>query len=104
LFYQYLSKGLPIDVALQKAKIDFIKSASGERKLPYYWAGPILTGKTDAMELQKSYAWMYLIGVICFGGLVFGLLRIRIKRHELQELRNANKAIEHSKFSNHART
>jgi len=100
LFYQYLSKGLPIDVALQKAKIDFIKSASGERKLPYYWAAPILTGKTDTLEMQKSYAWMYIIGAICFGALVFGLLRTRIKKQELQEIRKANYPTESSTFSN----
>ncbi|HYJ38731.1 MAG TPA: CHAT domain-containing protein, partial [Chitinophagaceae bacterium] len=102
LFYHYLSKGLPIDVALQKAKIDFIKSATGERQLPYFWAAPILTGRTDAMELKKNYAWMYLIGAICFGGIVFGFLSTRIKKHELQEQRNAKYPNKSSTITNQA--
>ncbi len=50
LFYKYLADGLPIDVALQKAKLDFIQEGSKQNKLPYYWAAAILAGKSDAIK------------------------------------------------------
>ena len=75
LFYQYLSSGLPVDVALQKAKLDFIKTSTKEKQLPYYWAGPVLTGKTDAIQLSSSYAWIYIVGAVLLGGIVFVSVR-----------------------------
>ena len=63
LFYKYLSEGLPIDVALQKAKIEFIKASSKEKQLPYYWAAPILVGQSNAILNKSSSVWKYLIGV-----------------------------------------
>jgi CHAT domain-containing protein len=64
LFYKYLSKGLSIDVALQKAKLDFIQHASKENRLPYYWAATVLAGKSDAVISGKKYPWKDLIAVI----------------------------------------
>jgi CHAT domain-containing protein len=56
LFYKYLADGLAADVALQKAKIEFIQQASKEKKLPAYWAASILAGKADVIELKKTYS------------------------------------------------
>ena len=61
LFYKYVSKGLPLDVALQKAKLEFIASSSKEKKLPYYWAAAILVGKVDKIEINKGIDWKYFI-------------------------------------------
>ncbi len=61
LFYKYLAKGLATDVALQKAKIEFIVTSSKENQMPYYWAATILAGKTDAIELKKTFTWKLLI-------------------------------------------
>ena len=38
LFYKYLARDIPIDLALQKAKLDFLQTASRQNQLPYYWA------------------------------------------------------------------
>ena len=65
LFYTKLAKGLPIDVALQEAKKEFIKTASREKQLPYYWAAPILTGRTDAIQLKKNYTWIFVAASAC---------------------------------------
>ena len=53
LFYKYLSEGNPTDIALQKAKLEFIKNS--DQSLPFYWAAPILTGKAEVIELKKSF-------------------------------------------------
>jgi CHAT domain-containing protein len=58
LFYKYLAQKLPTDIALQKAKLEFIStSSSKEKTLPYYWAGPILTGKVDTIITKKNTPW-----------------------------------------------
>ena len=63
LFYKYLAKGLPLDVTLQKAKQEFRETAKvGEEKLPYYWAAPILVGKTDPIALQVKTRWGLITG------------------------------------------
>jgi len=80
LFYKYLSKGSPIDVSLQKAKIQFIRTAtSKEKQLPSYWAGTILTGKTNKVEYQKAN-WAWLIVVMSSLALLSLLILIQWKQ------------------------
>lgn len=57
LFYFYLAKEFPIDVALQKAKIDFYRTASMQNQLPYYWAASVLVGKNNRIEFPQKRAW-----------------------------------------------
>ncbi|MBC7890087.1 MAG: CHAT domain-containing protein [Ferruginibacter sp.] len=72
LFYKYLAQGLPTDIALQKAKLEFITtSSSKEKKLPYFWAGSILTGKVDSIKNNTSFLWKGLalagLFILCLG-------------------------------------
>lgn len=76
LFYQYLAKGMPVDVALQNAKKEFIKSSPREKQLPYYWAAPILTGQTDPIELKKNFFWIY---ILAGAGMVFLFIVARVR-------------------------
>jgi CHAT domain-containing protein len=60
LFYKYVADGLPLDLALQKAKKELSKNS--ENKLPYYWAASILVGQTNAVHTQdSSWKWLGLI-------------------------------------------
>jgi CHAT domain-containing protein len=54
LFYKHMSAGLPFDVALQKAKLEFIQSSSKEQQLPFFWAGTVLSGKANAIQIEKK--------------------------------------------------
>ena len=77
-FYKYLSRGLPSDVALQRAKKEFRKTISSkEQDLPYYWAAPILIGQSDAIVSEKPFQWKW---VVLFVAALFGLLFIWTKR------------------------
>ena len=60
LFYKYLNEGEATDVALQKAKLEFLNSTSEKNKLPYYWAGIILTGKSGNIEFNKPIPWLII--------------------------------------------
>ncbi|HEV8284477.1 MAG TPA: CHAT domain-containing protein [Chitinophagaceae bacterium] len=76
LFYKYISKGFPLDVALQKAKKEFVKTASlNENKLPYYWAASILVGQSNSISLHKSFEWKWIAPILVL--LLFILWRKR---------------------------
>ncbi|MEP6712667.1 MAG: CHAT domain-containing protein [Ferruginibacter sp.] len=62
LFYKYLAEGLPTDIALQKAKMAFIKTlTSKEKALPFFWAGTVLTGRVDTIQCKRERPWMMLL-------------------------------------------
>lgn len=69
LFYKYLANGIPKDIALQKAKIDFIRKASKEKSLPYYWAATVLAGKTNPVDVERSYSWKAFFLILLLSGL-----------------------------------
>jgi CHAT domain-containing protein/tetratricopeptide (TPR) repeat protein len=52
-FYKYLSLGLPKDVSLRKAKLDFLKSDQSHL-LPYYWAPVIVLGDSSPLNTHLS--------------------------------------------------
>ena len=75
LFYQYLRQGLPSDVALQKAKLEFLQTASREKSLPFYWAAPVLVGKAEIIELDRQYPWNWIAVFAGLGILVVWTMR-----------------------------
>jgi len=81
LFYKYVADGIPLDIALQKAKKEFITtSVSGENKLPYYWAASILVGQSKPIALQKSFPWKWVAvaGILLIVGIVGWQVRRKI--------------------------
>jgi len=81
LFYKYLSSGFPIDVSLQKAKLEFIKTATKQNRLPYYWAPAVLAGRSDAIMNKKKFPWKDLILVSSVTALSFFIWQKR-KSHK----------------------
>lgn len=67
-FYKYMSKGEPLDVALQKAKLEFFEQDVREKKLPYYWAAAIMMGSTEPIEERGSGKWIW---IVCAVAIVF---------------------------------
>lgn len=65
LFYNNLSKGMPKDQALRKAKLSYISTAKGRTVSPQYWAGLVLIGDTHPIDLNNRVAWWwYMLGGI----------------------------------------
>ena len=92
LFYKHLAQNESIDVALQNAKLEFIKSSSKEKSLPYFWAATILSGKTDAIKFKQQYIskslyWSVGLGC-CFLllGYLFWNARQQTKRLSLERI------------------
>ncbi len=91
LFYKYVSEGLPLDISLQKAKLDFISASSKEKRLPYYWAAAIVVGRTDPVELSPAYPWKLLL--VMTGSLAGILLLMILLRKNNRPLRLSHAAI-----------
>jgi CHAT domain-containing protein len=76
-FHEYINDGLSLDEALQRAKLDFLKSDLGRRyDHPYYWANMVLIGRTDPISVGTSWWWFVVGGLILVLG-VGGLLKYR---------------------------
>ena len=64
--HHYLQKGLPIDIALQKSKIDFLASdeIDARIKTPAFWANLVLIG--DYQPVTESPVNLFYLTVIFF--------------------------------------
>ena len=82
LFYKWLAKGLPMDVALQKAKLEFIQTSSKEKSIPFFWAAPVLVGKASDIKFNKTERWKWLIplAIVSLGGIAYYLMIRRRSR------------------------
>jgi CHAT domain-containing protein len=79
LFYKNVANGLPLDVSLQKAKLEYLSKSGLENGLPYYWAAPVLVGQTNKISTEKSeWQWM---GVVLVLMLISIWLAMRQFRH-----------------------
>jgi CHAT domain-containing protein/tetratricopeptide (TPR) repeat protein len=81
LFYKFAARGMPLDISLQKAKLEFIATSSKEKRLPFYWAAAILAGKTDAVEMKKSSIWLKIVTTSLI--ISFLLFIVRFNRRKL---------------------
>lgn len=65
-FLDYLQQGFSKSKALQKAKLDFIKTANPRNANPYYWSGLNIVGNNDAITPNPDgyayhYGWILLV-------------------------------------------
>jgi CHAT domain-containing protein/tetratricopeptide (TPR) repeat protein len=76
-FYTHLRSSKKIDTSLRRAKLEMI--ASDAVSHPYYWAGFIVTGKSDQVLFSNNF-WKWIL----YGGSSFvlmGLFLIAIRRN-----------------------
>ncbi|MEZ4848734.1 MAG: CHAT domain-containing tetratricopeptide repeat protein [Bacteroidia bacterium] len=59
LFYENLSNGLAKDVALHKAKMDFLDQADQLQKHPAFWASYIAYGDMDPLKPEKKASLIF---------------------------------------------
>jgi CHAT domain-containing protein len=80
-FLKYLDSGCTKSEALQKAKLDYLATASPRMANPLYWAGLNITGNNETIEMhQRNYWWLAL--VLLFVGIAGVFIAQRyIKRH-----------------------
>ena len=73
-FYSHLKNGETKDIALQKAKLDYLKNTADEiLKHPYYWAGFVISGDTSPIVIStpnNNFIWL-VSGVLILAGVGF---------------------------------
>jgi len=74
LFYKYVAKGMAIDLALQKAKMEFMQTAPKHNQLPYFWAAPILVGKSNILNLDQGMVRKEIILILLALALVIPVI------------------------------
>ncbi|WP_009033720.1 CHAT domain-containing protein [Indibacter alkaliphilus] len=80
-FYKYLSQGYTTDEALQQAKISFLNKFQAEKAHPFYWAGPVLIGKSNTFNpAEYWFTWPNLIIAL----VIFFILYILIDRRKIK--------------------
>ncbi|MCF8371266.1 MAG: CHAT domain-containing protein [Bacteroidales bacterium] len=81
-FYQYLKDGYPKDIALQKAKLDYLSQADNLKSNPFFWAGFVNIGNTDPFtpnELGNWYFWAISAFIFILLLLVWRKIRRNLK-------------------------
>jgi len=71
-FYTYLKKGYSKDVALQKAKLDFLKIANMQTSHPYFWSGYVNIGDPSPLN-NRRISLLTVSFMLAFLGLLTGL-------------------------------
>lgn len=66
-YYTYLHQGLPKDIALQKAKLEFLDGSNMLKAHPYYWSAYIITGDSSPIIAKpKQHRLELLTGLGIF--------------------------------------
>ncbi|MCF8237608.1 MAG: CHAT domain-containing protein [Saprospiraceae bacterium] len=68
-FASMLSGGLPKDIALQRAKLQFISDHPTQAH-PFYWSAPTIQGSLQPLR-KKRYGWYFLGGFLVIVVLIF---------------------------------
>ena len=78
-FYSYLKDGLSKDVALQKAKLDYLSTASQLRAHPYFWSAYVSIGNSKPLQKNNTFKYLLVLGFI----VILALVLISLKRKKL---------------------
>ncbi|HEY3053072.1 MAG TPA: CHAT domain-containing tetratricopeptide repeat protein [Thermoanaerobaculia bacterium] len=82
-FYANIRRGQPIDIALQQAKLDFIRSG-GPTSAPFYWASFVVSGNARAtLDVPPSTSLPFgvaSISVLLAAVFLYYLRRVNVRR------------------------
>ncbi len=64
-FYKNLDAGQPKDLALNNARKEYLKNATGKAKHPFYWGGFVMIGDNSPLTAQpQSFAWLIIVALV----------------------------------------
>lgn len=76
-FYSNLADGMPKHLALRQAKLDHLDAADEELSQPFYWAGLVLVGDVEPVEVAGVDRKWWLVA---FGALIVVVMLLWRKR------------------------
>ena len=75
-FYKNLKNGDTKDVALQKAKLEYLQNCPPQYSVPNYWGATVVIGNVETIDFRPWYLKpkaIFLLGLLAFVAVVFGL-------------------------------
>ncbi len=85
-FYKQLKKGKAKNVALHQAQMNYLANITDSQSAhPFYWAGFIQTGSTQA--IFNNFDWLYKIGLGVVASLFLFLVLFQIRKKSLANQR-----------------
>ncbi len=84
-FYQQLKKGAPKDIALQKAKLQYLEEGHIQRLDPFYWSSFYVLGDHSPIQLSNTNTAYYWVAILILCCLLTGILMYRRKKHRYRE-------------------
>ena len=80
-FYKNLKNGDSKDVALQKAKLEYLQNCPPQYSLPNYWGATVIIGNVEALDFKAWYQKPVAIGlgIVALFALLIFILRRRKK-------------------------
>lgn len=79
LFCRYVSEGFPLDEALQRAKLEFISNSEKDKRLPFYWAAPVLAGQIVTIDKNDNSGWVVYLPLLIAA--IAGFLWFKWRNH-----------------------
>jgi CHAT domain-containing protein len=61
-FYKYLKQGESKDIALQKAKLDYLQNCTPQYSIPNYWGATVVIGNVAPTDFRNWYEKPWFIG------------------------------------------
>lgn len=72
LFYGNLQEGQAKDEALSNAKKEYLRTAVGKARYPYYWGGFVLVGDNSALDKDRNlWLWVSLGMIILLAAIIY---------------------------------
>jgi CHAT domain-containing protein len=81
-FYENINKGLPTDVAMQQAKIEYLRTQNGLALHPNFWSAFTVVGKAQPIPMSKSNIWFWLIATGASLVLLYTLFLLYSRRNQ----------------------
>lgn len=86
-FYEHLANGQSKDLALQQAKVRFLKEVDVEFHHPFYWSAFVVMGDAQSLKTNSmSWLWWCGMGGMFLGGLTWLYRRKNIFLNKTKEL------------------
>jgi CHAT domain-containing protein len=80
LFYSQIKQDKVKDVALQRAKQNYLKQVDAIQAHPYYWANYVLSGNTQPLAIKAPIGWQWMTGIIALSALLISLIVINKRK------------------------
>jgi len=83
-FYTALAEGKSKDIALQQAKLNYLRNSDQLKAHPHFWAAYVDIGDTAPLDMSKRipYLWLYIgLGFILIAGIIFNMIKVRQRKN-----------------------